>query len=133
MSKYIPKVGEEFEWLSISGGWSKQTCAIVTKKIVAYENEGGYLDCIPKEYEFRSVPTKADVERERLLKILDECYESGLSITAKEIQKSGFTIPKKVKRSDIEKCVNHWVSFEYGVLSNSICELLGDLLESDND
>ena len=135
MSKYIPKVGEAFEWSYKNViYWSKAKALIETERSIGYEDKDGFLVTINKECEFRPIPTKADDELYNLVLIIEDCYESGISVTAKEIQQAGFTIPKKIKRRDVENVIANnyggnealscWTAME-------ICELLGDLVERD--
>tara|TARA_R110002049_G_scaffold89772_1_gene225560 strand:- start:5973 stop:6395 length:423 start_codon:yes stop_codon:yes gene_type:complete len=139
MSKYVPKIGEECEVLnSALSNPSYEKCKpiFVGLSSIVYESESCSERMAHLNYcEFRPIPTKADVERERLLEILNECYESSVSIMAKEIQKAGFTIPKKVKRSDVLQIIystpSNLMHDDIENLGDKICELLGDLVESD--
>jgi hypothetical protein len=133
MSKYIPKVGEAFEkYNTVDNGWDKKGAAIfVTDNEVAVLDEGGMIDTFPLDDEFRPISTKSDVEREQLLEIIEECYDSGCSIITKGIQQAGFTIPKKIKRSDIAAIINKAHPLDITITIDFICELLGDLVDQD--
>jgi hypothetical protein len=84
-----------------------------------------------KAVDFRPIQTKADVEREQLLEIIEECYDSGCSIIAKEIQATGFTIPKKISKMSIYLAIASFSMAEENceLLHTKICDLLGDLVE----
>lgn len=133
MNKYIPKVGEEFEWRSDSYGiWEKAgECIVHSTKAVGYESPNGWINTVNRECDFRPIKTKADVELENLKSIVAYYYEDDITIIAKEIQATGFTIPKKVKRSDVESLTMKWSLHPYR-LNIEICELLGDLVEQDD-
>ena len=139
IENYKPEIGTECEVLNTklsSAEYEKCMPLYVGQYAIVYtstscnERTGQLDNCT-----FRPISTKADVERERLLKIIDECIESGISITAKEIQRDGFTIPKKVKRSDIYRAIGstevHMSISSNKILSYAICDLLGDLVEQD--
>jgi hypothetical protein len=132
MSKYIPKVGEAFEWRSEGyKTWhTAGVCIAHSANEVGYESPNGWITTVNKLCEFRPIPTKSDVEREQLLEIIEECYDSGCSIITKEIQQAGFTIPKKIKRSDVLASISDWTDLP-NVLTTEICKLLGDLVEQD--
>jgi hypothetical protein len=136
MNKYIPKVGEEFEWkFNEIIKWSKARKVIcITKNEIGYESDTGYIVTISKQCMFRPIPTKADVEREQLLEILCHSWQD-TNKKLDRIQQAGFTIPKKVKRSELKKIINHHhgdsaVSYTKTV-DILICNLLGDLVEQD--
>jgi len=130
--KYIPEVGEEFEWYSEHlGKWSKYGNIIaITSKEIIYIDKDGFAQTFNLNvgYKFRPIPTKADVERDELVRIIEDSYSSYLG--AAHIQKVGFTIPKKVKRSDIFDLVGGRLCSD-NYLTSKICDLLGDLVESD--
>ena len=135
--KYIPKVGEECEMLRLNNDEIKYNILILGETDAEFWIQ--YLEdkrtTVVSKYgrKFRSIPTKADVEREKLLEIVDECYDSGTSIVAKEIQNAGFTIPKKVKREDLEELIDfYYITYEDKVsILRDLCELLGDLVEDE--
>jgi hypothetical protein len=134
MSKYIPKVGEAFEWRNdCSDIWRKAgECIAHSEKVVGYESPNGWITSVNKECEFRPIQTKADVEREQLYGFFNDASNFGHSDEwlINRIQQSGFTIPKKVKRSDVRSLVHDW-SDKPCRLVIEICELLGDLVEQD--
>jgi hypothetical protein len=130
MSKYIPKVGEAFEWQTFRCDWKKENAVVFeTEKQIAFINCKGLMEVISKNIDFRPAPTKSDVERERLLAILKEEFLSDLQ-KVNVIQQAGFTIPKKVERVDIFKLI-HENECSDNYLTNEICKLLGDLVEQD--
>ena len=129
MSKYIPKVGEEFQWsYKETVAWTRAKAICVTDKSIGYEDSKGWIVTVSKSCNFRPIPTKADVERDELVRIIEDSYSSYLG--AAHIQKVGFTIPKKVKRSDIFDLVGGRLCSD-NYLTSKICDLLGDLVESD--
>ena len=123
--KYIPKVGD------------KVLCELNSECIVLYV--GQELVLVRNESEefsaefdyFKPIPNKSDVEREQLKLILGDYVNATIDETINRLQNAKFTIPKKVKLSEIEKLVKHWVSFTYDGLIDDICNLLGDLVEND--
>ena len=132
--KYIPKVGEECE-VYHSG----------VKQTVFYHGETQHKNCYICEHKttgsvyvvidaiFSAIQTKADIEREQLIDIIykytGECKAHSCS-TADLIQNAGFTIPKKVKRSDVSALISDWTDLP-NVLTSEVCNLLGDLVEQD--
>jgi 5-formaminoimidazole-4-carboxamide-1-beta-D-ribofuranosyl 5'-monophosphate synthetase len=133
MNKYIPKVGEVFEYKT-SGGWKKQPEVVFeTEKQIAFIGLQGFIILLSKENNFRPIQKKSDVEREQLVDILRKDYMLAEG-KVEFIQEAGFTIPKKIKRSDIENtilakfCNSHVIRC---YLVTAICELLGDLVEQD--
>jgi hypothetical protein len=107
----------------------------VNENFVVGTTSGNYALSLERQFcTFYQIPTKADDELYNLVLIIEDCYESGISATAKEIQQAGFTIPKKIKRSDIENtilakfCNSHVIRC---YLVTAICDLLGDLVEQD--
>jgi hypothetical protein len=131
VNKYIPKVGEECEVLNTKLSCAEyEKCmplyvgkyAIVYTSLSCTERQGSFESC-----NFRPIPTKPAVEREQLIEI---CFNNISVHAAKEIQKAGFTIPKKVKRSDVRSLVHEW-SVKPCRLVVEICDLLGDLVEQD--
>ena len=137
MNKYIPKVGEAFEWRSdeddnwITGG----KCICQTSKAIGYEESSGWITSVNILCEFRPISTKADVERDMLIEILKKTSTYRFIDEAKEIQQAGFTIPKKIKRSNVRSMVDMNSSmkgYEDEGLVTAICELLGDLVEQDD-
>ena len=131
MDKYIPKVGEAFEWRRDSQGiWQKVgACLVWSAKAVGYETPNGWITSVDKEFQFRPFQIKADVELEQLIDILRKNYMLAEG-KVQSIQEAGFTIPKKVKRSDIVTLISDWTD-EPQALTYEICELLGDLVEQD--
>ena len=135
--KYIPKVGEEFEWQTL-GGWNRETEVVFeTKKEIAVINRQGFIDVISKDIDFRPIPVKADVEREQLYSFFNNAnnFSHSDEWVIKRIQQAGFTIPKKVKRSDVAKTINHASCYANSRIDermcNAICTLFGDLVEQD--
>ena len=134
--RYIPKVGEAFEWRSVCDGgdiWhTAGKCIVYSTKAVGYESPNGWINTVNKECEFRPIQTKADVEREQLVGIMQEINMGGggFYLLAKQIQNAGFTIPKKIKRSDVSAITSDWTVLP-NLLTSEICDLLGDLVEQD--
>jgi hypothetical protein len=133
MNKYIPKVGEAFEWETL-GGWKKENAVVFeNEKQIVVINCKGFMDVISKDINFRPAPTKSDVERERLIDILNSEYGTNKAVFS--IQKAGFMIPKKIKRSDIYNTFKDSIESAYFInaelATDAICELLGDLVEQD--
>jgi hypothetical protein len=138
MNKYIPKVGEAFQFYSDRLGYWVQCEKVIaeTDTEVAYLSAfNGKIRTIKKERRFFPTSTKSNLERDKLLKIiencLENCIENGMSIMACEIQHAGFTIPKKIKRSDVLASISDWTDLP-NVLTTEICKLLGDLVEQDD-
>lgn len=136
MSKYIPKVGEKCILQSYGFTEFNKEVRIdyMGKKVGCYtalENEEDYTFSI-SDVIFRPIPTKADVEREQLMEIIS-MFIPIRSVEA--IQNAGFTIPKKVKRSEILMTVNSYSSYVSAKIdreiADGICNLLGDLVEDD--
>jgi hypothetical protein len=140
MKKYIPKVGEEFEWRGVGGStwFTANKCICETRKAFGYECDNGWISTVNKLCEFRPIQTKADVEREQLLDIMNKIFY-GKDIhkihAVQEIQNLNFTIPKKVKRSDIYNTFKDSIESAYFInaelCTDAICDLLGDLVEQD--
>ena len=131
MSKYIPKVGEEFQLSNASGSWSgnKKAVFITPLEVIWLDDEGLTQFAIIERAKFRPAPTKADVERKTLIDILNKEDSFKFSRVA-AIQNAGFTIPKKVKRSEIADVVaNTSPMISVEDLVDEICNLLGDLIE----
>jgi hypothetical protein len=132
MSKYIPKVGDKV--LSDIG----VECKIlhVGEKLLFVRSVTGNEFSADFKY-FKPIPTKADIEREQLSDIiyLYNAKDKSHSIhAASEIQRAGFTIPKKVKHSEIYGTIldsRQCTANECLVITEEICELLGDLVDSD--
>ena len=133
MDKYIPKVGEAFEWRRDSQGiWQKVgACLVWSAKAVGYETPNGWITSVDKEFQFRPIQTKADIEREQLIDILRKNYMHARR-EVQSIQDAGFTIPKKIKRSDVSALISDWTDLP-NVLTSEICNLLGDLVEHDTN
>ena len=138
MTKYVPKVGEAFEWFNTTQcEWVKANKAVlVTDNEVCELDDDGMIDIYPIENKFRPITIKADVERDRLLDIMNRIFY-GKDIhkihAVQEIQKAGFTIPKKVERSYIWAviCENSG-ALEFKKrrhIEGAVLELLGDLVE----
>jgi hypothetical protein len=137
MNKYIPKVGEECEVINtslFSPEYEKCFPVFVGEHVIVYNSDsctermGKFNYCT-----FRKIQTKADVEREQILSLMSQSGFFAERVSA--IQKAGFTIPKRVKRSELKKIINHHhgdsaVSYTKTV-DILICELLGDLVEQD--
>jgi hypothetical protein len=140
MSKYIPKVGEAFEFYSMTiESWCERPKVfLITDKELVYLDDKGRVSGLCLSKDFRPIKTKADVERDELVGII--CNNTSLihqysEKVAIKIQQAGFTIPKKVKRSELKKIINHHhgdsaVSYTKTV-DILICNLLGDLVEQD--
>jgi hypothetical protein len=139
MSKYIPKVGEAFDWRRVENGhWiTCSQCIVHSLKVVAYEDSRGWIISVNKECEFRPIQTKTDVEREQLVKLIYDyryCPNGGVDMLINEIQQAGFTIPKKIKRIDIGNTIALNLDSSYEIrrrITKAICNLLGDLVEQD--
>jgi hypothetical protein len=134
MSKYIPKVGEAFEWQGVGGSiwFTANKCICETRKAFGYECDNGWIKTVKKLCEFRPIQTKSDVEREQLVNILRKDYLRA-ERKAEFMQDAGFTIPKKVKRKDIYYIANLNAFDKDGssAITDAMCELLGDLVEQD--
>jgi ribosome-interacting GTPase 1 len=140
MSKYIPKVGEAFEWRSEGyKTWhTAGVCIAHSANEVGYESPNGWITTVNKLCEFRPIPTKSDVERDELIEViynntsLIRQYSKNVAI---KIQQAGFTIPPSIKRSDVHKevcnCLENTSLNQRINLADAICELLGDLVEQD--
>jgi hypothetical protein len=137
MKKYIPKVGEAFEFYSdlLKGWYDRPKVLLITDKEVVYLGDNGRIAALCLTKAFRPIPTKTDVEREQLLKIIEKFYQGHWSIIAKEVQQAGFTIPPNIKRSDVRRIVDinsNMKGYEDEGLVTAICDLLGDLVEQDD-
>ena len=132
MSKYIPKVGEAFQFIdNIYNCWVQGGKVIAeTHTEIAYLYESnGEIRTLKKDRRFFPIQTKSDVEREILIDIVKKnrvLAEGRVQL----IQEAGFTIPKKVKRSDVLAIISDWTDLP-NVLTTEICTLLGDLVEQD--
>ena len=142
--KYIPKVGDNFQYKLNSGTWSDcadcECLAIGKSNIFILNKHTGneYLIPIIGGYEFRPIPTKADVERDRLSKLIHD-FKTHMGGDEKllldQIQNAGFTIQKKVKRSEIRArlCESleslHFISVE--TATDEMVNFLGDLVEDE--
>jgi hypothetical protein len=134
VNKYTPKVGEVFEKYNTADlGWDKKGTAIfVTDNEVAVLDEDGMIDTFPLDGEFRGIQTKADVERQELLLILDSLSYDEEAVSA--MQMAGFTIPKKIKRSELEGTIADVWAGSYTqrtIVVKAVIKLLGDLVEQD--
>jgi hypothetical protein len=130
MNKYIPKVGEAFEWKEGPfDTWHKEVrCIVHSKMAVGYEHLDGWINNVSKKCEFRPIPT----EREKLFVILKRLETQLPSDIAREIQQAGFTIPKKIKRSELFQVVANTstaIVQNDELVVDAICNLLGDLVE----
>jgi hypothetical protein len=135
MSKYIPKVGETFEYChNLSGDWVKcGEVKAVTKLQIAFIESDGLFSFISRDNDFRPIPTKADVEREILIDIVIK-HRVLAEGRVQLIQQAGFTIPKKIKRSDLSNQLKPYALISDGAkydILNDICDFLGDLVEQD--
>jgi hypothetical protein len=139
MNKYIPKVGEAFEWL-ILGSWNVAgNVVLVTPLEIVWLDDFGLTQFVTiSKFIMRPIQTKSDVEREQLVKIIYDyryCLGGGGDMDiAIEIQQAGFTIPKKVKRSDVRRIIDinsSMKGYEDDALVEEIFNLLGDLVEQD--
>jgi hypothetical protein len=143
MSKYIPKVGEAFQFYSDTFGYWVQCGKVIaeTHTEIAYLYESnGEIRTLKKDRRFFPIQTKSAVEREQLTRLIANSYNknTGFEACAKSIQQAGFTIPKKIKRSDIDKILHkHFDQDDVSItmkhiLINEFCDLLGDLVEQDD-
>jgi hypothetical protein len=127
MSKYIPKVGDTV--LSDTG----KKCKVlhIGEKSLFVKGPSSEF-CAAFKF-FQPIPTKADIEREKLDEILSECYVYGTESKVNAIQQAGFTIPKKVKRIDIYNTFRdsieslHFISAD--TATDEMVNLLGDLIQ----
>jgi hypothetical protein len=131
MSKYIPKVGEAFEFYSMTiESWCERPKVfLITDKELVYLDDKGRVSGLCLSKEFRPIQTKTDVEREQLVDIVRK-HRMLPEGRVELIQQAGFTIPKKVKRSDVLASISDWTDLP-NVLTTEICKLLGDLVEQD--
>jgi hypothetical protein len=134
MNKYIPKVGEAFEW-EASGNWDVSGIVVlVTPLEIVWLDDYGITQFLTiSKSIMRPIPTKANVEREHLRNCL-AMHTNRTESAINEIQKAGFTIPKKIKRSDVHRIITTDISKIYQhnlLIVNDICDLLGDLVEQD--
>ena len=128
--KYIPKVGNTV--LSDAGN----ECIVlhVGEKSLFVKWGDGEEFSADFDY-FRPIPTKADVEREQLISIIKSNRYMQARFMAPEIQNAGFTIQKKVKRSEIRArlCESleslHFISVE--TATDEMVNFLGDLVEDE--
>jgi hypothetical protein len=141
MKKYIPKVGEVFQvYNDTLDGWhSRSKAVLITDKQVVYLDDYGMTAAICLTRTFRPIQTKADVEREQLNEIIYKGTAYKIKYVEEishEIQQAGFTIPKKVKRSELKKIINHHHSDSAVSYTKTvdilICNLLGDLVDQDD-
>ena len=137
--RYIPKVGDECEVLN-----SKLLCPVYEKCIILFIGKHAVVytseSCEERQarigdLSFRPIPTKADVEREQLCELLeDSCAYVPNEGLAEEIQRLGFTIPKKVRRSELNAFLDKWYGEwldDNDMAADELCELLGDLVEDE--
>ena len=133
MSKYIPKVGEAFEWFNhTQEEWVKTNAVVlVTENEIAALDDDGMIELYSFSDKFRPIPNKSDIEREQLIEIVQGIATSVKCATV--IQNAGFTIPKKVKRSELADAMeSYYINYEAKVsIFSDICNLLGDLVEDD--
>ena len=133
MSKYIPKVGESCILIHAN----KSLCDILILAETDAEFWVQFLDgkrtTVVSKYgkEFRPIPTKADGERDLMMYCLSGGETDG--IVADMLQGKGFTIPKKLKRSELADVMeSYYITYEAKVsIFSEICDLLGDLVEDD--
>ena len=135
MSKYIPKVGEAFEWQMLNKWVVENKVVFDTDRQIAFIGSQGLIHTMSKQCMFRPIQTKSNVEREQLVDIIykhtGECRAHSCS-TADKIQQAGFTIPKRVKRSEIASIINKAHPLDISFTIDFICEVLGDLVEQDD-
>ena len=124
--RYIPKVGEK-----IYAYERPEQCEVLcVGKNKVFVQEGKDKEFAVVFDRCKAIPTKADVEREQLNKIINDNV-SWVDVV-NEIQKAGFMIPKKVKRSEIlEVAKVDLFSEEAESFTDVICQLLGDLVENE--
>jgi hypothetical protein len=140
VNKYIPKVGEVFQvYNDTLDGWhSRSKAVLITDKQVVYLDDYGMTAAICLTRTFRPIQTKADVEREQLYGFFNDASNFGHSDEwlINKIQESSFTIPKKIKRSDIADAIYSSIGDVTDIQSkyaaNKVCKLLGDLVEQDD-
>jgi hypothetical protein len=138
VSKYIPKVGEAFQFINeVSNCWVQCGKVIAeTHTEIAYLHESnGEIRTIKKDARFFPAPTKADVEWKQLIDILRKDYLLAEG-EVEFIQDAGFTIPKKIKRSELFQVVANTstaIVQNDELVVDAICELLGDLVEQDDN
>jgi ribosome-interacting GTPase 1 len=141
MTKYIPKVGEAFEFYSdvLKGWYDQPKVLLITDKEVVYLGDNGRIAGLCLTRTFRPIRTKSDVELDELIEViynntsLIRQYSKNVAI---KIQQAGFTIHKKVKRSDIADAIYSSIGDVTDIQSkyaaNKVCKLLGDLVEQDD-
>lgn len=129
--KWYPSVGEKV--FNVTYGTEDLVLAVGKKKAFLQSESGREVSVYLGEV--IPIKTKADVEREFLEGIIDDIH--GISIVdltnaVQKIQKAGFTIPQKVKRSDILSAISVLGFNQYQSclkITDAICDLLGDLVE----
>ena len=137
MSKYIPEVGEAFEFYSMTmESWCERPKVfLITDKELVYLDAKGRVSGLCLSKEFRPIQTKTDVELDKLIEViynntsLIRQYSKKVAI---KIQQAGFTIPKRVKRSEIASIINKAHPLDISFTIDFICEVLGDLVEQDD-
>ena len=135
--KYIPKVGEKCILIHVKNSLSEILILAETDAEFWIQFLDDKRTTVVSKYgrKFRPIPTKADVERKKLVDILCVTTDCVLVGVAKEIQKAGFTIPKKIKRSKIRArlCESleslHFISVE--TATDEMVNFLGDLVEDE--
>jgi hypothetical protein len=138
MSKYIPKVGEAFEFYSMTiESWCERPKVfLMTDKELVYLDDKGRVSGLCLSKEFRPIQTKTNVELDELIEViynntsLIRQYSKKVAI---KIQEAGFTIPPSIKRSELHESL--YFAFltpdEQERIFVSVRELLGDLVEQD--
>ena len=134
--KYIPKVGEECKFM-MQGNTSLLLIVpeFVNDNFVVGTSKNNHPVSLARAIcTFYPIQTKSDIEREQLIDILRKNY----TLTegrVQSIQEAGFTIPKKIKRSDILQLIfsihSALTRDQVFLISDKICNLLGDLVEQD--
>lgn len=132
--KYIPKVGEEFNHKHKSAFFweSSQKCTYASDRQIGFTLPNGLLGLLHMEYcEFRPIPTKADVEREELGKIIFADIELAkfqeVEIAVRAIQAANYTKRPVIERDDILYEVmsfSRMLEKENINITEAVCDLL---------
>jgi hypothetical protein len=134
MNKYIPKVGEAFEW-EASGNWDVSGIVVlVTPLEIVWLDDYGITQFLTiSKSIMRPIPTKANVEREHLRNCL-AMHTNRTESAINEIQKAGFTIPKKIKFNELHESLYSELLTPrvQDRIFAKVRELLGDLVEQDD-
>jgi hypothetical protein len=138
-NRYVPDIGENLEFYRPeSDEWLSGVLVAIDDDYFIFREVStvdGYIYTAVTKGEFRPIINKEKEE----LNIIGRIIYPSVNLTidnsieiAKEIQKAGFTIPKKVKRSEIADVVaNTSPMISVEDLVDEICNLLGDLVEDD--